>query len=105
MVDEVILVMRPEEGTEVVEAVPLGNLVRQGAGVGMALVRVDLDVEVVGEDLLGVACCQEQMEDEKCGEESDAVSSKYRVTGCRLSLVPEGGGVGVARPPPSCIVS
>ena len=55
MVDEVILVMRPEEGTEVVEAVPLGNLVRQGAGVGMALVRVDLDVEVVGEHLLGVA--------------------------------------------------
>ena len=104
MVDEVILVMRPEEGTEVVEAVPLGNLVRQGAGVGMALVRVDLDVEVVGEHLLGVACCQEQMEDEKCGEESDAVSSKYRVVTV-LSLVPEGGGVGVARPPPSCIVS
>ena len=105
MVDEVILVMRPEEGTEVVEAVPLGNLVRQGAGVRMALVRVDLDVEVVGEHFLGVACCQEQMEDDKCDEESDAVCSKYRVvTGC-LSLVLGGGGVGVARPPPSCIVS
>ena len=67
MVDEVILVMRPEEGTKVVEAIPLGNLVRHGAGVGVALVRVDLDVEVVGEDLFGVACCKEQMEDEKCG--------------------------------------
>ena len=104
MVDEVILVMRPEEGTEVVEAVPLGNLVRQGAGVRMALVRVDLDVEVVGEHFLGVACCQEQMEDDKCDEKSDAVASTYRVTGC-LSLVLEGGGVSVARPPPSCIVS
>ena len=56
--DKVILVMSAEEGAEVVEAVPLGNLVRKGAGVGMAFVRVDLDVEVVGEDFLGVACCQ-----------------------------------------------
>ena len=97
--DKVILVMSAEEGAEVVEAVPLGNLVRQGAGVGMTLVRVDLDIEVVGEDFLGVACCQKkQMEDEECGEES--VAEKY-VTGCSV-LCPEGGGGGVARPPPSC---
>ena len=56
--DKVILVVSAKEGAEVVEAVPLGNLVRQGAGVGVAFVRVDLDVEVVGEDFLGVACCQ-----------------------------------------------
>ena len=54
--DKVILVMSAEEGAEVVEAIPLGNLVCQSAGVGMALVRVDLDVEVVGEDFLGIAC-------------------------------------------------
>ena len=53
--DKVILIMSAKQGAEVVEAVPLGNFVRQGAGVGVALVRVDLDVEVVGEDFLGVA--------------------------------------------------
>ena len=41
------------------------------------------------------------MEDKECGEESEA-GSKY-VTGFSV-LFPEGGGVGVARPPPSCIV-
>ena len=40
------------------------------------------------------------MEDKECGEES--VAEKY-VTGCSVLFL-EGGGVGVARPPPSFIV-
>ena len=39
------------------------------------------------------------MEDEECDEES--VAEKY-VTGCSVLFL-EGGGVGVARPPPSCV--
>ena len=78
--DEVILIMSPEEGAQVVEAVPFGNLVGESPGVGVALVRVDLDVEMVGENLLGVACCQEQMEDEESGEDREAGSAEKYVT-------------------------
>ena len=64
------------------------DVVRQDGGVGVALVRLDLDVEMVCEHLLGLACCEKQMED----TEEDGTDSL---------VVTEGGGKGVARPPPS----
>ena len=101
MVDEVKLVLCAEKGTEVVEAIPLRNVVGQGAGVRMTLVRMDLDVKVVGEHLLGIACCQEQLEEEE--EYTNVLTEKY-VTGCFL-VSTEGGGVADvgSRPPPSCV--
>ena len=103
MVDEVKLIISAEKRTEVVEAVPLRDVVGQGAGVRMTLVRMDLDVEVVGEHLLGIACCQEQLDDEE--EEYDTnVLSEKNVTGCFLVCTGGGGVADVgARPPPSCV--
>ena len=101
MVDEVKLIISAEKRTEVMEAVPLGDVVGQGAGVRMTLVRMDLDVEVVGEHLLGIACCQEQLDDEEEKKDTNVLTEK-NVT---VLVSTEGGGVADvgARPPPSCV--
>ena len=88
LVDEVELVLGAQQRPEAMESVPLCDVVRQDGGVGVALVRLDLDVEMVCEHLLGLACCEKQMED----TEEDGTDSL---------VVTEGGGKGVARPPPS----
>ena len=98
MVDKVILVLSAKEGTEVMEAIPLRYVVGQGAGVRMTLVRMDLDVEVVSEHLLGIACCQ--LEDKEEKKDTNVLTLKT------IFLVStEGGGVADvgARPPPSCV--
>ena len=74
MVDKVILVIRAEKGAEVMEAIPLGDSVGQDARVRMTLVRMDLDVEVVGEHFLGLACCQEQLEDKEEEDTNDVLA-------------------------------
>ena len=104
MVDKVILVLSAKEGTEVMEAIPLRYVVGQGAGVRMTLVRMDLDVEVVGEHLLGIACCQEQLDDEEEEYDTKVLTEKNASTVCFL-VSTEGGGVADvgARPPPSCV--
>ena len=100
MVDEVKLVIRAEKGTEIMEAVPLRDVVGQSAGVRMTLVRMDLDVEVVGEHLLGIACCQEQLDDEEEEYDTKVLTEKNA-----FLVSTEGGGVANvgARPPPSCV--
>ena len=104
MVDEVKLVISSEKRTEIVEAIPLRDVVGQGAGVRMTLVRMDLDVEVVGEHLLGIACCQEQLDDEEEEYDTKVLTEKNATTGYFL-VSTEGGGVADvgARPPPSCV--
>ena len=101
--DEVKFVISAEKRTKVVEAVPLGDVVGQGAGVRMTLVRMDLDVEVVGEHLLGIACCQEQLDDEEEEYDTNVLTEKNVTLSFLVST--EGGGVADvgARPPPSCV--
>ena len=90
MVDKVILVIRAEKGAEVMESIPLGDGVGQDAGIRMTLVRMDLDVEVVGEHFLGIACCQEQLEDKEEDTNDVLLANKF-VAVCFL-VSTEGGG-------------
>ena len=91
MVDKVILVIRAEKGAEVMEAIPLSDGVGQDTRVRMTFVRMDLDVEVVGKHFLGIACCQEQLEDKEEKDTNDVLLADKLITACFL-VSTEGGG-------------
>lgn len=55
MVNKVELVGRAQNWTQTVEAVPFGYCVGEYFWVGMAVGRIQLDIELVCEDFFGVA--------------------------------------------------
>ena len=65
VVDKVELMVGAKDRSLVVEAVSLGDVVSQDAWVRMSMVRVKLDVETVGEDLLGTNSCYKVSEEER----------------------------------------
>jgi len=69
VVDEVELMVRAKHRSKVVEPIPLGNLVSQMTGVRVTWVRMNLDIEVVGEHLLGLATGEDQEEKNKGGDD------------------------------------
>ena len=92
------------------EAIPLSDGVGQDTRVRMTFVRMDLDVEVVGKHFLGIACCQEQLEDKEEKDTNDVLLADKFITACFL-VSTEGGGTPFgdhrwrcARPPPSWCV-
>ena len=54
VVDEMKLVVGAKDWTEAVEAIPLGDVVRQNSWLGVPVVRVYFHIEVVCEDFLSV---------------------------------------------------
>ena len=87
VVHEVELVVGAEDGAERVEAVPLGDTVRQLLRRLPGRARVQLDVEVVGEHLLGIAAGGRQQvqaqHQEAGGEEMFGVGGKVKVEGTK----------------------
>ena len=63
MVDKVELMVGAKDRSLVVEAISLGDVVSQDAGVGMSMVRMKLDIETVGEDLFGTNSCYKVSEE------------------------------------------
>lgn len=63
MVDKVELMVGAKDRSLVVEAISLGDVVSQDAGVGMSMVRMKFDIETVGEDLFGTNSCYKVSEE------------------------------------------
>ena len=54
MVDEMEFVVGAKDRAEAVKTIPLGDVVSQNSWLGVPMLRVYFDVEVVGEDFLSV---------------------------------------------------
>ena len=80
MVDEVELVVRSKQRSKVVEPIPLGNLVSQLAGVWLTCLRMNLDIEVVGEYFLGLAQAGSQEEKTEGGDDISLVEEHNKGT-------------------------
>ena len=111
VVHEVELVVGAEDGAERVEAVPLGDTVRQLLRrLPARRARVQLHVEVVGEHLLGIAAGGGQQvqaqHQEAGGEEVFGVGGKVKVEGTKSCCLLVGcwccGGLAGGCSPPSC---
>lgn len=65
VVDEVKFVIGAQDGSEAVESIPLGNVVSQSRWLGVSVVWINFDIEVVGEDFFSVAGEDEGKEEEE----------------------------------------
>ena len=115
MVDEVKFVIGAQDGSEAVESIPLGNVVSQSRWLGVSVVWINFDIEVVGEDFFSVTGEDEGKEEDK-GDLINIFLTKSeegrerrirRFVDISVELCPVGGGEEIvpSRSPPSVVAT